>query len=243
MALPAVCKLEKALVGKRKDQRSWSGGFTSFGFGPVVLIFRFAASLAGFQATEHGAVARHYVAARQNSNSLNGAIDMFIDSDYSGVSYAALVVDVCPGMTVLALQCTAGPSYVEDEACGSNTAVFTVTHAPDLYSVKVVTETRTMGVDVTVTLQESCAITATTGATCSADINAEAAGTRTGSSAVTTITGSAYTDKIYPVMITGGAEKLSAITGTCENAAPALSVRNIAWCLAGAIGIAGFLAV
>ncbi|RYP60602.1 hypothetical protein DL770_009956 [Monosporascus sp. CRB-9-2] len=205
----------------------------------------FAASLAGFQAPEHGAVARHYVAARQNGNSSNGAIDMFIDSEYSGedrVNYAASVIDVCPGMTVLALQCTAGPSYLGDEACGSNAAVFTVTHAPDLYSVSLITETQTMGVDVTMTVHESCAITATA-ATCSADFNVEAEGTRTSSSVVTTVTGSTYTDNIYPVMITGGAEKLSTYTDTCENAAPVLSVRNIAWCLAGAVGFAGFLAV
>ncbi|RYP41637.1 hypothetical protein DL767_000842 [Monosporascus sp. MG133] len=206
----------------------------------------FAASLAGFQAPERGAVARHYVAARQNGNSSDGAVSMFIDSEYSGEdrpSFAASVVDVCVGMTVLALQCTAGPSHLGDEACGSNAAAFTITHAPDLYSVSVITETRTSGVDVTVTAHESCAIATTTAATCNVDFNVEAQGTRTGSSAVTTITGSAYLDKIYPVMITGGVEKLSTITGTCENAAPALSVRNIAWCLAGAVGIAGFLAV
>ncbi|RYP52266.1 hypothetical protein DL768_002585 [Monosporascus sp. mg162] len=205
----------------------------------------FAASLAGFQAPEHGAVARHYVAARQDGNSSDNTIDMFIDSQYSGedsASYAASVVNACPDMTVLALQCTAGPSYLEDGACGSNAEVFTVTHAPDMYSISIITETRTMGVDVTATAHESCAIAATA-ATCSADAYAEAEGTRTGSSAVTTITGSAFTDRIYPVTITGGAEMLASPTGTCENTAPALSVRNIAWCLAGAVGIAGFLAV
>ncbi|RYP62849.1 hypothetical protein DL769_007143 [Monosporascus sp. CRB-8-3] len=206
----------------------------------------FGASLAGFRAPEHAAVARHYVAARQNGNSSDDTINMFIDSEYTGeegARYAASVVNACPDMTVLALQCTAGPSYLVDGACGSDAAVFTVTHAPDMFSVSIVTATQTMGVDVTMTADESCAIAATTAATCSADIVIEAEGTKTDTSAVTTITGSAYTDKLYPVTITGGAEKLASPTGTCENAAPALSVRNIAWCLAGAVGIAGFLAV
>ncbi|RYP76886.1 hypothetical protein DL771_001439 [Monosporascus sp. 5C6A] len=202
----------------------------------------FAASLAGFQAPEHGAVAGHSVAARQNSNSSDATINMFIDSGYSGedrAGYAASVVDACPDMTLLALQCTAGPSY----ACGPNAAVLTVTHAPDMYSASVVTAGRRGSVAVTMTAHESCAIATTTAATCSVDVVIEVDGQRTSSSAVATTTGSAYTDNVYPVMITGGAEKLASPTGTCVNAAPALSVRNIAWCLAGAVGIAGFLAV
>ncbi|RYO83952.1 hypothetical protein DL766_000993 [Monosporascus sp. MC13-8B] len=206
----------------------------------------FGASLGGFQAPEHGAVARHHVAARQNGNSTDSTIEMFIDSNYpsdEGASYAVSVVNACIDMTVLALQCTAGPPDLGDKVCGSNAPVLTVTHAPEMYSFMTVTEARANGADVTMTLRESCAVARPTAATCSANFDVTAAGTQTSSSAVTAITGSAFSDKIYQVRITGGAEKLASPTGTCENAAPTLSVRNIAWCLAGALGIAGFLAV
>ncbi|RYP60245.1 hypothetical protein DL770_010032 [Monosporascus sp. CRB-9-2] len=203
----------------------------------------FNASLAGFQAPEYGPVARHYVAVRQNGDSSDDTIDMFIDNYYSEyeVSYAASVINACRDMTTLALQCTAGPSFIDDLGCGSNAPVYTVTHASDLYSALIVTEIVTEATDVTMTLHDSCAIAAMA-ATCSADADVEIEGSRTSTSIVATFTGSAYTDRIYPVEITGGAEKLTSPTATC-GAVPAFSVRNIAWGLAGAVGIAGFLVV
>ncbi|RYP22851.1 hypothetical protein DL765_001447 [Monosporascus sp. GIB2] len=204
----------------------------------------FGASLAGFQVPEHGAVARHHVAARQNGNSMDNTIEMFIDTSWSdeGASYAVSVVNACPDRTTLVLQCTAGPPEL-GEACGSNGPVRTVTHAPETYSFMEVIKGWANGVDVTMTVRESCAVARPTAATCSENFDVVEGGTQTVSSGVTTITGSAFSEKIHQVQVTGGAEKLASPTGTCENAALTLSVRNIAWCLAGALGIAGFLTI
>jgi len=100
-----------------------------------------------------------------------------------------------------------------------------------------------MGVAVSISAAESCALGGTTDATCTATVALSADKTSTTTSLVETITGTRY--RRFDVAITGGAEKTANPTACpTPNAAGSLNPKNMAlWAFAGAMGVASMLAM
>ncbi|KAI9056225.1 hypothetical protein LZ554_001153 [Drepanopeziza brunnea f. sp. 'monogermtubi'] len=191
-----------------------------------------------------------FLQERQSPNSSSSSdptVNLFIDSTDPDFEYAASVISACRDETVYALQCTAGPSDVGDLTCGPNAVIATLTNGVSTYGFSSEATTRTQGVEVKVTVIESCALAATTAATCTATIKGEAAGTKTSTSTTTILSGSDYMR--FDVAITGGAEKTAAATGACKSSAAAgnLSLNSnsmmMLWALAGFAGAASILSM
>lgn len=116
----------------------------------------------------------------------------------------------------------------------------TLTEGPSEYIGRSTVVTSTLGVEVTVALSESCALTGTTEASCTATISGNAQGTSTVISTSEVLSGSSYYR--FDVPITGGAEKTAAATGTCKSGASTVGTKAAAvWGLVGALGVAALL--
>jgi hypothetical protein len=111
---------------------------------------------------------------------------------------------------------------------------WTVTVNPSLYGFSSASTTRTMGVDVTATIQENCRVAAPTSVNCAVTIQGEADGhkTSTATSVVYTGTNEVY---MFDVQITGGAEKTAQATGNCMSGAGSVSPKKVAL-VAGLLG-------
>lgn len=102
---------------------------------------------------------------------------------------------------------------------------------------------RTLGYDVTVSIEETCTLAGTTAATCTGTAGGEADGTKTSYTAVATIASPTYYR--FDVEITGGAEKTkNPPSPTCgvKGAATSLNAKTMAiWALIGTFGVASLL--
>ncbi|GAP87132.1 hypothetical protein SAMD00023353_2301470 [Rosellinia necatrix] len=170
--------------------------------------------------------------ARQESGPTS--VNIFIDGQPE-FEYAASVVAACADHTVYAVQCTGGgPSSL----CGSDSPPATITENASQYHVSSAVTTKTLGVEVKVTLIEECELAGTTAATCTATVAGSAEGQKTTTSATTTY--DAASALHFDVAITAGNQKLVNPTGTCSGA----STRAVAlWGLLGAVGAVGVLAL
>lgn len=102
--------------------------------------------------------------------------------------------------------------------------------------------TRTLGYDVTASVEETCTLAGTTAATCSGTAGGEADGTKTSWTTVATISSPTYYR--FDVEITGGAEKTKNPSATCgvKGAATSLNAKTMAlWALTGTFGVASLL--
>lgn len=118
----------------------------------------------------------------------------------------------------------------------------TVTAGSDHYELASTVTTRTLGYDVTVSVEETCTLAGTTAATCTATAGGEADGTHTSQTAVVTVASPTYYR--YDVEITGGADKTKNPSPTCgsEGTATNLNAKSTAiWALAGTFGVATLL--
>jgi len=119
-----------------------------------------------------------------------------------------------------------------------------MTVGPSNYAISTAIATSTLGKDVTGNLGETCKLAGTTAATCTATGGVTVGPISTTVSAVETLSGLRYNR--FDVMITAGAEKISNPTACAKptGGAGSLNPRNMAvWALAGAIGVANFLAL
>ncbi|OBT65066.1 hypothetical protein VE03_05264 [Pseudogymnoascus sp. 23342-1-I1] len=171
------------------------------------------------------------------------SVNIFMDSLYDDVEFAASIITVCSDQTVFAIQCTSAPaSIAAGTDCGPNGPLMTLTAGGDNYEFASTVTTRTMGYDVTVSAQETCTLAGTTAATCTATAGGEADGTSTSRTAVVTVASPTYFR--FDVEITGGAEKTKNPAPTCsfEGAASSLNTKTMAiWALTGTFGVASLL--
>jgi len=91
----------------------------------------------------------------------------------------------------------------------------TLTSASTTYAAEITSGTTVYGTFATVSVSEGCKVDGNTAATCSATVSISAAGTSTKTASTTTMLGSDV--HRFDVLITGGAEKLAAPTGTCAS--------------------------
>ncbi|KAK1828714.1 hypothetical protein QBC39DRAFT_264588 [Podospora conica] len=206
------------------------------------------ASLAGaaepefLNAFHHAApvAVRGLVAPRQSNDSTVPIVNMFVDGVSSENEYAASIIDVCAGATTFALRCTAGPVSLNAGSCADDAEEIILTANPTLYRVSTATVVRTMGQDVSATIQETCRIAGTTEAACTATVGGNVGKTSTSSSSTTTYRG---TDVyMFDVAITGGAEKTANPTACAAPAGSgAQGLRAGVWGVLGAAGLVGLV--
>ena len=118
----------------------------------------------------------------------------------------------------------------------------TVTAGTDHYEMANTVTTRTMGYDVTASIEETCTLDGTTAATCTATAGGKAEGQSTAETVVVTLKSPSYYR--FDVAITGGAEKTKNPSPTCgaTSAAMSLSAKTMAiWALTGTFGVASLL--
>ncbi|KAI3326947.1 hypothetical protein HD806DRAFT_531542 [Xylariaceae sp. AK1471] len=175
----------------------------------------------------------------KRANSGSDTVNLFLDVQDDDYEFAASVVAACKEHTVYALQCTEGSS--NPSTCGPDSPKVTFTENASEYRISSATKTRTAGVDVTVTLIETCKLGGTTAATCTVTYGGEAKGQKTFVTSESTFTDVASWR--VDVAITAGNEKLANPTGKCS-AASEINTRAVAlWGLVGAIGAIGVLAL
>ncbi|KFY64905.1 hypothetical protein V496_02935 [Pseudogymnoascus sp. VKM F-4515 (FW-2607)] len=173
------------------------------------------------------------------------SVNMFIDSLFEDVEFAGSIVTACADQTVFAIRCTSAAESLSNSVgsdCGPNGPVMTLTAGGGRYEAASTVTTRTMGYDVTVSVEETCTLAGTTAATCTATAGGEADGTSTSATAVVTVTSPTYYR--FDVEITGGAEKTKNPAPTCssEGAASSLNTKTMAiWALTGTFGVASLL--
>jgi hypothetical protein len=118
----------------------------------------------------------------------------------------------------------------------------TVTANSATYILSTATVTRTLGRQVSATMQENCALQGTTQAVCAATIGGTVDGQAATTSATTTFSGTDYYR--YDVAITGGAEKTASATAECKpkgNSAASTKAMAMWGLVVGAAGVASLL--
>lgn len=73
--------------------------------------------------TDQGPAPYAVINARNNSATpapRGDTVNMFVDSLYDDVEFAASIITACVDQTVYAIQCTSAPSSIGTESCGPN---------------------------------------------------------------------------------------------------------------------------
>ncbi|KAH8884336.1 hypothetical protein GQ53DRAFT_662066 [Thozetella sp. PMI_491] len=160
------------------------------------------------------------VVLRNDSNSQNDTVNLFLANLDTSWEYAASIVGACADQTTYALQCTSGDYYVGTETCGPHANA-----CPSTFAFTSSDVTSTMGHEFRNTVQEACNLKGSTEAVCTITVG----NTVDGTSQIVTSTSTMGAGEIYRsnVQITAGADKIASATGTCgKNAAAGLNTRG-----------------
>ncbi|KAH8657887.1 hypothetical protein BX600DRAFT_439068 [Xylariales sp. PMI_506] len=182
------------------------------------------------------------------TSTTNDTINLFIDGEYSDFGYAASIVTACADQTVYALRCTSAPAGVVGSAtCGPSASTFLMTEGPSMYRISTSTSGTYDGSEVHATLAETCKLSGTTVAVCTATVTGTVGGQSTGTTTQATLSG--YDYYRYDVSITGGASQTVSPAATCSptgsSAAPArVNLRGVALsALVAATAVLGICAI
>ncbi|KAK0738018.1 hypothetical protein B0T18DRAFT_335199 [Schizothecium vesticola] len=164
---------------------------------------------------------------------------MFVGGAERNIRFAASIVDACADATTYALRCTSGPAMISPGICGANAEQITVTTNPTFFRVSSAAVTRTMGNDLSATVQGTCRLAETTEAVCAWTVGASVDKTSTITSSTTTYLGT----NVYrhDVAITAGAEKTvspTACAAPIQGSGAAEGMKRVGvWGLVGAMGL------
>ncbi|KAI0395166.1 hypothetical protein F5Y17DRAFT_457215 [Xylariaceae sp. FL0594] len=187
-----------------------------------------------FQPRDFAVEARADAPANDNTTIIN----VFLSNPDPKYEFVASVVEACADKTVLAVQCTKGPTDSTDSfdqlaaaGCGRGAPAVTITEAPDHFHLSTAIET--MGAKAT--FVEDCKLDGSN-ALCTLSYSVSISEQTTATS--TTATLPSGTDYRHEVTVTAGAEKLGKATHKCDSAASGISARAVAlWGLLASFGV------